>query len=92
MQKHIKNYLNHFKLGIDDTWFCEACMKEFKINNGLEIHHIVFRSHGGSDDISNCISLCVKHHNMIHNEKIKDDELIYIHRAFMTGLRKVFLT
>ena len=49
--------MTYFEIGEQDTWFCEACMKEFKINNGLEIHHIQYRSHGGTNDIQNLISI-----------------------------------
>jgi len=90
MQKHVKNYLHHFNIGETDTWYCEACMREFPINNGLQIHHIVFRSHGGTDDIKNCMSLCVKHHTMAH-ESIPKSEMQYIHNYFLTGRRKIFL-
>jgi hypothetical protein len=32
-----------------------------------ELHHILFRSHGGSDDPSNLVSLCAIHHRSLHN-------------------------
>jgi hypothetical protein len=28
----------------------------------LHVHHIVFRSHGGSDDEQNCLTICMGHH------------------------------
>jgi hypothetical protein len=31
-----------------------------------QLHHIVFRSHGGSDDPANRVSLCAIHHRSIH--------------------------
>ena len=91
MQAHIRNYLRHFKIGETDTWQCEMCMKQLPINNGLQIHHIKYRSHGGGDEVENCICLCVKHHSMCHDEKISKDEVLYIHRNFMLGVRKVFV-
>jgi len=91
MQKHVKNYLKHFGLGEQDTWYCEVCMREFPINNGLEIHHIKFRSHGGGDKIENCMSLDVKHHKMAQERKISEGELQLIHNYFLAGQRKSFI-
>ena len=31
-----------------------------------EIHHIIERVHGGSDELDNLITLCKKHHQMQH--------------------------
>lgn len=36
----------------------------------LEVHHIKFRSQGGSDNPNNLITLCSKHHNMLHEGRI----------------------
>lgn len=35
----------------------------------LEVHHIVFRSNGGSDAPDNLITLCKKHHKTLHEGK-----------------------
>ena len=32
----------------------------------LDVHHIVFRSRGGSDDICNLVCLCRVHHGLVH--------------------------
>jgi hypothetical protein len=44
-----------------DGWRCTApgCTSRH-----IEVHHIVYRSHGGSDDPSNLTSLCPFHHRM----------------------------
>ena len=44
-----------------DGWRCTApgCT-----SREIEVHHIVYRSHGGSDDPSNLTSLCPFHHRM----------------------------
>ena len=91
MQKHVSNYLRHFDIGETDTWYCEGCMREFPINNGLQIHHIIYRSHGGGDEVENCIALCVKHHDQAHSCKISPSELKLIHNYFLQGTRKAFL-
>lgn len=36
----------------------------------LEVHHIIFRSHGGSDTPGNLITLCSKHHKALHDGKL----------------------
>jgi hypothetical protein len=44
-----------------DGWRCTApgCT-----SREVEVHHIVYRSHGGSDDPANLTSLCPFHHRM----------------------------
>lgn len=39
--------------------YCGAC-------NNLHIHHIVYRSHGGTNDPANLITLCWRCHGDIH--------------------------
>lgn len=36
----------------------------------LHVHHIIFKSRGGSDAPSNLLTLCEKHHDMLHADKI----------------------
>jgi 5-methylcytosine-specific restriction endonuclease McrA len=40
--------------------------------SNLEIHHIIPRSQGGPTERWNLITLCVHHHNLITNGKLKD--------------------
>lgn len=40
-----------------------------KCSERLEVHHIKFRSNGGSDKPSNLITLCEKHHKELHKGK-----------------------
>ena len=37
----------------------------------MEVHHIIFRTNGGSDEESNLITLCKTCHNKVHKDKIK---------------------
>jgi len=46
-------------------YFKKNCSKE------LHVHHIIFRSRGGSDAPSNLITLCEKHHQQVHAGKIE---------------------
>lgn len=79
MRKHVKTYMEHFGYGEQDVIMCEAC----GINRCVDVHHLVFRSHGGTDDIENLIGLCRKCHEDAHNNpafnrklKLKHNESI----------------
>ena len=88
MQKHVRNYLKHFDIGEEDIWMCELCSKQMPINHGLHIHHIVFRSHGGTDDVKNRCCLCVKCHDKAHNNRktyVSPDVYWAIHKIFMNN-------
>jgi hypothetical protein len=49
-----------YRLGISDEPCSENRLKE------LQVHHIKMRVHGGSHDLDNLITLCVKHHENLH--------------------------
>ena len=52
-----------------DDYTCQYCKGRHKDSN-LEVHLIVFRSQGGSDEEDNLITLCHTCHKNLHNEKI----------------------
>ena len=52
-----------------DGYKCRYCKGKSK-DNQLEVHHIVFRSEGGSDDEKNLITLCHTCHTNLHQGKI----------------------
>ena len=53
------------KVAERDNYQCRVCG-----NNQIQIHHIVFRSHGGKDTPENLIALCFRCHAQAHsNEK-----------------------
>lgn len=52
-----------------DNYTCQYCKGKHK-DSKLEIHHIIFRSQGGSDEESNLITLCHTCHRDLHNGKI----------------------
>ena len=64
MQKYIKNYMKARNLAPSDIVACEYCGKQAN-----DIHHIVFRSHGGTDDYSNLIALDRDCHRRAHSSK-----------------------
>ena len=63
-----------------DNYTCQCCGKK---NCRLEVHHIVFRGNGGTDDEENLITLCKECHKGIHagtvvlNKKPKSKNLKY---------------
>ena len=53
-----------------DNYTCQYCKNKCKDSN-LDVHHIIFRSNGGSDEPENLITLCRTCHKDLHNGKIK---------------------
>jgi 5-methylcytosine-specific restriction protein A len=47
---------------------CQECGKapDFR---GLQVHHKIFRSHGGKSDSENCIAICGDCHDRAHGIK-----------------------
>ena len=61
MKKYIKNYMKFHGYCVDDVILCERCGAV-----GVDIHHKIKRSHGGSDEAENLEALCRKCHNREH--------------------------
>ena len=49
-----------------DNYKCKSSQK-VKHSDKLHVHHVIFKSKGGSDTPSNLITLCEKCHNDLHN-------------------------
>ena len=47
-----------------DKYTCQCCGKK---SMRFEVHHIIFRSNGGGDDLDNLITLCENCHKAIHD-------------------------
>lgn len=47
-----------------DAWQC--AFPGCTLRKMLDVHHIVFRSRGGSDELSNLVCLCRIHHGLVH--------------------------
>lgn len=84
---NIREYVLH-----RDRHKCQAgrngCSKK------LHVHHIVFKSNGGSDKPSNLITLCEKHHKDLHNGKFeitKTNNKSYKSATVMSIVRKSLL-
>ena len=52
-----------------DKHICQNCKGKNK-DKRLEVHHIVFRSRGGSDEQENLMTLCKTCHDKVHNGSI----------------------
>jgi len=62
--ENIKAYVRH-----RDNYQCQICKKQVgKLPN--EVHHIAWKSNGGSDRPDNLILLCSECHIKVHNHKI----------------------
>ena len=57
-----------------DDYTCQYCKGKRK-DSKLEVHHIMFRSQGGSDNQENLITLCHTCHSLLHKGKIKLDKI-----------------
>lgn len=60
-----KAYVRH-----RDNYTCQYC-KNKSGNKRLDVHHIVFRKDGGSDNESNLVTLCKSCHDNLHNGEIQ---------------------
>lgn len=54
---------------IRDNFRCQCCGVQPK-KKKIELHHIIFRSKGGSNEVNNLISLCHGCHTSLHNDKL----------------------
>lgn len=52
-----------------DCYLCQICRKKSKQSTKLHVHHIVFKSNGGTDIKDNLITLCEHCHNKLHCTK-----------------------
>jgi predicted metal-binding protein len=85
MQAHTKIYMKYFDYGESDIILCEACHRVAQ-----DIHHINGRGKG-KDIIPNLMALCRLCHSKVHEGKINNGDLQYIHNNFLAGNRKIFI-
>lgn len=75
-----------------DNYTCQVCGKK---HIRLEVHHIVFRSQGGTDDENNLITLCEDCHAGIHDGRIvltkKPKKMNLKHTTHMSIIRSQLL-
>ena len=73
-----KKYLKHFEYGEQSYVPCEVCGSP-----GNDIHHVNYRSLGGTNDIENLMALCRYHHDLAHSGGLSAEQLQEIHNSFM---------
>jgi len=78
MVNHKQVYCKHFGYGEQDTILCENCGRRFS-----HVHHLVFRSQGGTDDIENLMGLCHICHEKAHVYPDFNEELKVIHLNYL---------
>ena len=78
LPKHTKVYFDYFGYGEDDIILCEVCLRK-----ATDLHHIKYKSRGGTNDIGNIIALCRKCHDLAHNEKLTEDYLQQLHNTYL---------
>ena len=73
-----QTYIDYFDYSKDENILCERCGAA-----AVDIHHIVYKSQGGKDNIENLIALCRDCHNLAHSEKLSKSELQDVHLKAM---------
>ena len=76
-----------------DKHTCQYCKGESK-EKKLEVHHIKFKSQGGSDKQDNLIVLCKVCHKKLHNQEIElkmKSGKSFTHASFMGIMRNTLL-
>ena len=75
-----------------DKYTCQICGKK---HTRLEVHHIIYRSQGGTDDEDNLITLCEDCHEKIHNGELvlnkKPRKMNLKHATHMSIIRSQLL-
>lgn len=51
-----------------DGWRCILCDS----TEGLQVHHVILRSQGGSDLVQNLVTLCWKCHAQVHGTRMPE--------------------
>ena len=66
---HKQIYKKHFKIAEQEIVYCEVCGAP-----AVDVHHILFKSQGGDNEIENLIALCRHCHDVSHG-KVAGKEL-----------------
>jgi len=79
MQKYIKNYMQFFG-------YTDFVPSEISGSQAVDIHHIIKKSQGGTDDITNLIALTRQEHEQAHflrKPYLTKEQLQNIHNDFI---------
>lgn len=77
MKQYILNYIEYYGYGIDDV-----ILSEVSGNSAVDIHHILPKGRGGTDDVTNLIALTREEHNKAHAYIYTQEYLQGIHDNF----------
>lgn len=78
MKPHVKIYIEYFGYCLDGIIPSEI--------SGLpanDLHHIIYKSRGGKDNIDNLIALTREEHIKAHNNDLDKDTLQEIHNHYL---------
>jgi len=75
LKKHVKTYLTHFGYGEQDY-----IPSEVSGLPAVDIHHLIFRSHGGDNSIHNLMALTREEHERAHQDPEYNEQLKLIHK------------
>ncbi|WP_207819384.1 group II intron maturase-specific domain-containing protein [Parashewanella curva] len=67
LKKSVKGNGKLWRLAERQEYRCAVCRQQFSSEDEWDIHHIIRRVDGGTDDISNLMMLHVNCHRQIHN-------------------------
>lgn len=70
-----------------DKWMCRHCHNR---SGGLHPHHVIFRSQGGKDNLSNLLLLCACCHlEGVHGGKLKIEVLAVLENDLVVRFVRV---
>lgn len=83
MKRNLLNWRKVKRLVIKrDNGLCVLCGAL-----AVDVHHVKFRSHGGKDDVNNCVCLCRECHELAHGlykyisaKEVKDRLMEYLEK------------
>jgi 5-methylcytosine-specific restriction endonuclease McrA len=52
---------------IRDDWKCRHCHER----NGIDPHHVIYKSNGGKDEMNNLLTLCRRCHDGVHQKHLE---------------------
>ena len=76
MTNHAKVFLESRGISGKDPHYCEYCGKGVMEARDLGVHHIRYRSMGGTDEETNLLGVCSDCHDYIHANNISEDAIV----------------
>jgi RNA-directed DNA polymerase len=74
MFDHMKGYGQLVRLWYEQDGLCLICDQKITKESGWNIHHLVWRSKGGSDGMGNRVLLHPECHRQVHSRKLEVDQ------------------